>query len=84
MEATTMRKPLTKPGQHGALYRYTIEYTDECDNGFGVARWNCWAYNVEHALDKFDDGDDGAGWKALRVARVNGESSQVRWQTVSL
>lgn len=49
-------KPYTKPGEHGPLYRFVIEYGDP---GESVMRWQCWAYDAEHALEKFNDSDEG-------------------------
>jgi len=57
----TTSQYLTKPGKHGTLYRYSAEYIDPCDPGFLPSQWSCWAYDVDHAIDLFDDtsADDG-------------------------
>lgn len=72
---------MTKPGKHGTLHRFTIEYTDECDPGFGVQTWSTWAYDAEHAIDKFYDNPD-EGWTALRIALAQESSHRMQWQTV--
>jgi hypothetical protein len=60
-------KPLTKPGEHGTLYRYAIEYGDD-DPSFGSHTWKCWAYSSEHAIEKFEDSDEG--FVPVRFARL--------------
>jgi hypothetical protein len=57
-------KPLTKPGKHGTLYHYVITYTDPTDDYFPDMTWKTWAYDSEHALDKFYDSGDDDGFKA--------------------
>lgn len=64
------RQPVRKPGQHGPLYLYRFTYTDVSDPGFGQATWRCWAYDKEHAREKFFDTPDGDDWRVLKVARV--------------
>lgn len=70
---------ITKQGAHGTLYRYVVEYTDD-DPGFGVAHWHCWAYNTEHAIDKFFDDDDG--FRPLRIARAGEPAHRLNWHEV--
>ena len=70
---------MTKQGAHGVLYRYVVEYTDKSDPGFGVDRWHCWAYNIEHAIDKFDTDD---GFSPLRIARAGEPSHRLNWHEV--
>jgi hypothetical protein len=70
--------PITKPGQHGPLYRYVVEYTDTSDPGFGIQTWHAWAYNLEHAEEKFYDsnGEDGfEGTSIVSVRRLLGDSA---------
>ena len=52
-------KYVTKKGQYGPLYKYTMKYHDPDSPGFGEGTWHCYAYNVEHAVEKFYDMDDG-------------------------
>jgi hypothetical protein len=59
-------KALTKKGPHGTLYRYCIAYDD--DGHYPIGSWHAWAYSMEHALELFDDGDDG--FRALTIARM--------------
>ena len=64
--ASTIRrmvnKPLTKPGKHGTLYHYVLTYGDSIDPNFPDSTWRTWAYDSEHALDKFHDTSDGDSW----------------------
>lgn len=60
---------LKKPGKHGTLYRFAIPYWTG-DNHSDA--WLCWAYDAEHAIEKFEDSDDGEGWE------VAGEPRKVR------
>lgn len=69
-------KPVTRQGAHGALYRYAVRYTDKRDPAFGEDVWHCWAYNLEHAEDKFFETDEG--WHILSLARVGEGVSQHR------
>jgi|688.fasta_scaffold1416681_2 hypothetical protein len=60
--------------------RYGVEYghkgfAGESDQVVGV--WICRAFDTEHALQKFFDSDDGEGWKAFRVARIEDEKGEV-------
>lgn len=58
--ARTARPWRTKPGAHGTLYRYRIDYRDPCDPAFPPSFVCVWAYDAEHALERFYDGpDDG-------------------------
>lgn len=51
-----MSRYRTKPGRHGTLYRYAIDYAPA--PGERKFRWSCWAYDAEHAWDAWhDDGD---------------------------
>lgn len=68
--------PLTKPGQHGTLYRFAVIYTD----GDFSDTWHTWAYDSEHALERFFEGPDGEGWTPLRWARLtDGPASTQTW-----
>src|SRR5262245_22887872 len=67
----------SKPGKHGTLYKYQIEYTDKSDPGAPIFEWNTFAYSIDHAADKFYDSDD-TGWTILSIARVQ-EGSKHRW-----
>ena len=61
--------PLTKPGRHGTLHRYAIDYND----GYGDRErhvWHCWAYSPEHAMDKFDESTAEDGGVALSEPRL--------------
>lgn len=72
-----MAKALQKPGKEGPLFRYRITYTGkENDPGMAPMTWNTWAYNLEHAEDKFYENDEG--WVILSIARVLDSTSQHR------
>ena len=75
-----MSAPRTKQGEHGTLYRYSIEYDDgPCPDGydgFPPAYWSCWAYDREHAIESFHD--DGQGFRPVKVARQT-TAGQHRW-----
>lgn len=58
----------TKQGEHGTLYKFAVKYTDKYDGGFGEATVHYWAYDEEHALDRFYDNDEG--FKHLSVQKV--------------
>lgn len=60
----------TKPGLFGTLYLYRITYTDDSPepSGFGEATCEVWAYNAEHAREKFFDTDD-EGWRILAITK---------------
>ena len=73
-----MTNATTKPGQHGTLYLYEITYTDPSDDCIGELKQRMWAYNIEHALDRFYSAIDADGWKALHVARVPAEGGMHR------
>ena len=59
-----MKRPITKPGKHGTLYRYAIRYTDESDPGCPEMVWCTWAYDRNHAVDRFYE-DGAEGWQML-------------------
>jgi hypothetical protein len=71
MTARTRRRSTLRPfidaeGVHGTLYRFRLKYRDAGAPDFD---WFTWAYDTEHAAEKFYDSDDG-GWKILSVDRV--------------
>lgn len=58
----------TKPGKHGTVYRYEIDYRSP-DPGSPTFTTRMWAYDFEHALERFQDQDD-PDWIVERIARV--------------
>lgn len=60
----------TKPGKHGPLYLYEVTYTDPSDDGIGQLTQRIWAYNLEHAEEKFYEAPDAEGWRIVSLARV--------------
>jgi hypothetical protein len=63
-------KPITKPGMHGPLFRYAIEYRDAYDPCCPIFTQHTWAYNLEHAEDRFFDAPDAEGWEILSLRRL--------------
>lgn len=63
-----MKAPLTKPGAHGTLYRYAVRYRDPIDDGRLPDVWRCWAYDAEHAEERFLEATEG--YEVLGVERV--------------
>ena len=62
-----VNEPATKPGKYGTLYLYQIAYCDASDSTIAFST-RVWAYDSEHALDKFYAGEEG--WKATSWKRV--------------
>jgi len=60
---------VSKPGRHGTLYLFRIRYTDAHDPAFGEDAIRLWAYDADHAEQRFVEADD-EGWKVLSVERV--------------
>jgi len=54
----------SKPGKHGTLWLYRIVYRDD-DLGSPTFSWNTWAYDEDHALEKWYGSDDDTGWKIV-------------------
>jgi hypothetical protein len=80
MATKTKAKPMSKAGEHGTLYAYSIEYNDgpHGDPGFPPGmRVNKWAYTPEHALEKFAENDDG--FVAVKIARMLEDTHPSRW-----
>lgn len=67
------RKILSKPGRHGTLYRFRIVYKQRGDDACPEFTWSTWAYDVEHAADRFNADDDDA-WEIVSVERVRSTS----------
>lgn len=64
-----MRRPRTKKGKYGTLYLYRIAYRD-LDPACPRFTTKLWAYNREHAEERFFDPCD-PDWKILSIERVN-------------
>lgn len=73
------REPLTKEGKYGTLYRYEITYSDAVNGNDAMfyGTWRCWAYDSEHAIEKFTEGGDGEGWRLISWRRIT-EGAQHR------
>lgn len=59
-----------KPGKHGTLYLFEIKYRDEGDPASPTFEQKEWAYDPEHAEDKFWDAPDSDGWRILSITKV--------------
>lgn len=60
---------VSKPGKYGTLHLFAVAYEDSFDRfNRGVIR--TWAYDAEHAEEKFYDSDDAEGWQVTKVAPV--------------
>lgn len=64
-----MSKPATKQGKYGTLYLFEISYRDRFDP-FNTGTSRYWAYDSEHAVEKFYDSEDSDGWEATSFKRV--------------
>ena len=70
-----MSRFVTKKGAYGALYRYAITYTDRYDQCCPHMVQCVWAYNLEHAEERFYE-TDAEGWTIVSLARVLDRASQ--------
>jgi hypothetical protein len=61
---------VTKPGKHGTLYLFRVTYEDAGDPGFGRDAVRLWAYDAEHAIDRFHDYDDDPDWRIVSVTKA--------------
>lgn len=75
----------TKQGAHGTLYLYAVPYRDfDPDGDRGTVR--IWAYDAEHAVEKFYDSPDGdTGWEVSgQPTRVKANQGKSRAKTVAI
>lgn len=67
------RTPITRPGKYGRLYLYRVTYEDSPvlpgEVGYRDA-YRTWAYDSEHAEQKFLSGPDADGWRIIAIERV--------------
>lgn len=61
---------VSKRGLHGTLYRFKIIYRDRVDAGSSDFDTYVWAYDAEHAEDKFFDSPDDDGWEIVLLSKV--------------
>lgn len=56
--------PATRKGAHGTLHLYAVPYGEAGPepSGFPPSEWRCWAYDAEHAAERFHEGPDAEGW----------------------
>jgi hypothetical protein len=76
-ESPRAGNPTTKPGKHGTLYLYQIEYKDDSPESPQFST-RLWAYNLEHAEERFYEGLDSEGWRIISIARVPESGSMHR------
>jgi hypothetical protein len=57
----------TKKGKHGTLYLYEIKY--DIDPGVPHS-WFTYAYNEEHAIEKWDESNVDEGFRFMSVGRA--------------
>jgi hypothetical protein len=74
LEEKRMTTPVSKPGKHGTLYLHLLRYTDASDPSSPVFETRIWAYNSDHAIDKFFDSEDSDGWTVLSWERAQDEA----------
>jgi hypothetical protein len=60
---------ITKPGKHGTLFRYVVEYRDAHDDCCPIFTWHAWAYNLEHAELEFSESGE-EGWRIVSIRRL--------------
>lgn len=64
-----MARKVTKPGKYGTLTLYRITYEEAAhDPGSERDTVRLWGYDIEHALDRFYEGDEG--YHVVSVAEV--------------
>ena len=59
----------SKPGKYGTLYLHRIEYCDVYDKHLSFTQL-IWAYDFEHAIDKFYSEGDSDGWEVSKISRA--------------
>ena len=64
--------PTSRPGKHGTLYLFRVRYSPDGELcAPGEFSWTCWAYDEEHAQERWDDGNEDQGYvQAGRPTRV--------------
>ena len=67
-----VNEPATKPGKYGTLYLYQIAYCDVSDSTIAFST-RIWAYDSEHAIDKFYSGEEG--WRVTELGAGDGALS---------
>jgi hypothetical protein len=64
--------------------RFVIEYSDGCFPASVIGNWYTRAYDMEHALERFFDSDDGAGFAPVRIASAPEDRQPHRYVWVVL
>jgi hypothetical protein len=58
------RTQASKPGKYGTLYRFAIDYAD-VPGGEYIGTWRTWAYDLEHAVENWHDGNEELGFGTI-------------------
>lgn len=69
MKRSKDTEEVTKQGAYGTLYLHRLTYCDVSDRDICFEQ-TLWAYDFEHAIDKFYGGLDAEGWKVTKISRV--------------
>lgn len=69
MAAAKKMQLVSKPGKHGTLFLFAVAYEDACDH-FNTGTSRVWAYDWEHAQEKFFESDDAEGWRITKISKV--------------
>ncbi|TXH43896.1 MAG: hypothetical protein E6Q97_33530 [Desulfurellales bacterium] len=75
---------ITKPGQHGTLYLYRITYRNAGQDDHERFTTHRYAYNAEHAIDRFYDGAEDDGWQVVSAARKRRDNLQHRETAIAV
>jgi hypothetical protein len=57
----------TKPGKHGTLKLYRVTYDDGPGSGMPEMTYLTWAYDWDHAQEKWFDGADEEGFRLVSI-----------------
>ena len=57
----------TKPGKHGTLKLYRVTYNDGPGSGMPEATSSLWAYSMEHAEERWLDGNEDEGFNLVSI-----------------
>ena len=64
-----MARYRTKVGKYGTLYRYRIGFRDP-DPTCEVFYVRYWAYDRDHAIERFYEGPEGDAWSEAEIVSV--------------
>jgi len=58
-----------KEGRYGTLYLFRVKYSDP-DPACPTFSCKVWAYDEEAARLRFEEGEDGDGWRIEKIEKV--------------